>query len=143
MARPAFAAAQTRHCPHVTVYFMKQAFPILLALWICTSVHAAPYTCTFQTGEVVETQFPCDAARVARFEKRLIWLYPGVQQINNSPDYLMGLYVYAMSSCSGHFAVMTPESIGEGGEPFFPRKMLAAMVRAGREVMCPKPLPSE
>ena len=121
---------------------MKHVLSILLTLWVCASAQAAPYTCTFQTGEVVDAQFPCDAARVARFEKRFIALYPEVLEINSSPDYLMGLYVFAMSSCTGHFAAMTPEAIGEGGEPFFPRKMLTAMVRAGREVMCPQPFPS-
>ena len=118
---------------------MKKALSIFLVLWVCASAQASPYLCTFQTGEVVVVQFPCDAARVARFEKRLIALYPEVSEINSTHDYLMGLYLFSMSSCTGHFADMSPESIGESGEPFFPRKMMAAMVRAGREVMCPPP----
>jgi hypothetical protein len=118
---------------------MKKALSIFLILWVCASAQAAQHLCTFQTGEIVEVQFPCDAARVARFEKRLIALYPEVLEINSSHDYLMGLYIFAMSSCTGHFADMSPEAIGDSGEPFFPRKMMAAMVRAGREVMCPLP----
>jgi hypothetical protein len=74
-----------------------------------------------------------------RFTKRLLELYPQVREINTSPDYIMSLYVFAMSSCTGHFASMTPQEIGVNGEPFFPKEMLAAMVTAGREVMCPQP----
>ena len=44
---------------------------------------------------------------------------------------------FAMSSCTRQFAKMTPEEIGVNREPFFPREMLAAMVRVGREVICP------
>ena len=74
---------------------------------------------------------------VERFRKRLIEIYPEVRQINTSSDYIMSLYTFAMTSCTGHFTKMTPEEIGKNGEPFFPREMLAAMVTAGREVMCP------
>ena len=78
---------------------------------------------------------------VKRFEKRLLETYPEVRQINTSPDYIMGLYTFARAGCKGQFANMTPEEIGINGEPFFPKEMLAAMIRAGREVMCPGKLP--
>ena len=110
-----------------------------MLLAISPNTWAGPYQCTFQTGEIVETRFPCEPSMVARFTKRLIDLYPDVQQINTSPDYMMGLYTFAMSSCTGQFASMTPEEIGANGEPFFPKDMLAAMVTAGREEMCPGP----
>lgn len=74
---------------------------------------------------------------VERFGKRLIEIYPEVQKINTSPDYMMSLYSFSMTGCTGHFATMTPEEIGANGEPFFPKEMLAAMVKAGREVICP------
>ncbi len=99
-------------------------------------------TCVYETGAVVDVQFPCDAARVARFSKRLMALYPGVRDINTSPDYIMGLYGFAMAGCTGHFAQMTPEDIGVNGEPFFPKEMLAAMITVGREVNCPAQPPA-
>lgn len=117
---------------------MKQAFFLLLALAAGSGAQAGPYQCTFQTGAVVETAFPCTTAMVERFGERLTTLYPEIRQINTSPDYIMGLYTFAMTSCTGHFTTMTPEEIGKGGEPFFPADMLSAMVTAGREVICPE-----
>ena len=117
---------------------MTGALFLVLTLAFASSVRAEPYRCTFATGDVAETRFPCEPAMVDRFGKRLLELYPEVRQINTSADYIMGLYIYAMSSCTGHFAEMTPEEIGENGEPFFPREMLAAMIKAGREVICPR-----
>ena len=119
---------------------MADTLFLVLMLTFVNSVGAEPYQCVFETGAVTETRLPCEPAMVDRFGRRLLELYPGVRQINTSPDYIMGLYIYAMASCSGHFATMTPEEIGENGEPFFPREMLAAMVKAGREVICPRPL---
>ena len=116
---------------------MKHILFLLVAFGISLSAKAAPHQCTFQTGVVVETQFPCEPAMVKKFEKRLLETYPEVRQINTSPDYIMGLYTFAMAGCKGQFASMTPEEIGINGEPFFPKEMLAAMIRAGREVMCP------
>ena len=116
---------------------MRQALFFILTLAFSLGAEAQPYQCTFQSGAVVETQFPCDPARVESFGKRLFEIYPEVQQIDTSPDYIRGLYTFAMTSCTGHFAKMTPQEIGVNGEPFFPRDMLAAMVTAGREVMCP------
>ncbi|MEO6280307.1 hypothetical protein [Roseateles sp.] len=110
---------------------------LLLTLAAASGAQAQPYQCTFQTGEVTATEFPCEPAMVEKFAKLLIDSYPEVRKINTSPDYLMGLYVFAMAGCTGHFAKMTPEEIGVGGEPFFPREMLAAMIRSGRAVMCP------
>jgi hypothetical protein len=49
----------------------------------------------------------------------------------------MGLYTFAMAACSPKFSALTPEQIGEGSEPFFPRPMAAAMTQAAREVICP------
>jgi len=118
-------------------FVMGNALFLILLLTISQNTLAGQHQCTFQTGDVVETQFPCEPAMVKRFEKRLIELYPDVQQINTSSDYMMGLYTFAMSSCTGQFASMTPEEIGANGEPFFPKDMLAAMVTAGREEMCP------
>ena len=122
------------------VRLMADALVLLLMLTLVNSVGAEPYQCVFETGAVTETRLPCEPAMVDRFGTRLLELYPGVRQINTSPDYIIGLYIYAMASCSGHFATMTPEEIGENGEPFFPRKMLAAMIIAGREVICSRPL---
>ena len=110
---------------------------LLLALTASHSAQAQTYKCTFQTGEVAATQFPCEPPMVEKFGKLLLESYPAVREINTSPDYIMGLYMFAMEGCTAHFAKMTPEEIGLGGEPFFPREMLAAMVRAGRTVMCP------
>lgn len=115
---------------------MKHLLWLALAA-LTPGAQGAPYTCTFESGRVVEAALPCEPAMVRRFSKRLIELYPEVREINTSPDYLMGLYGFAMPSCTGHFASMTPQAIGEGSEPFFPAKMMAAMVQAGREVMCP------
>ena len=119
---------------------MADTLFLVLMLTFVNSVGAEPYQCVFETGAVTETRLPCEPAMVDRFGTRLLELYPEVQQINTSADYIMGLYVYAMAGCTGHFAAMTPEEIGENGEPFFPRKMLAAMIKAGREVICPGPL---
>lgn len=101
---------------------------------------ATSYPCTFDSGAVVKTPYPCDPAMVATFTSRLLELYPAVARINTDPDYMLGLYNFAMEGCRGQFATMTPEEIGLGGEPFFPKEMLAAMIRAGREVMCPDPV---
>jgi hypothetical protein len=101
---------------------------------------ATSYPCTFDSGAVVKTPYPCDPAMVAAFNRRLLELYPAVARINTDPDYMLGLYSFAMAGCRGQFATMTPEEIGLGGEPFFPKEMLAAMIRAGREVMCPEPV---
>lgn len=120
------------------VRLMADALFLVLMLTLVNSVRAEPYQCVFQTGAVTETRFPCEPAMVDRFGTRLLELYPEVQQINTSADYIMGLYVYAMAACSGHFAEMTPEEIGENGEPFFPKEMLAAMIKVGREVICPR-----
>jgi hypothetical protein len=98
----------------------------------------AQYKCTFQTGAVVDTQFPCEPAMVEGFGKRLLKLYPELRNINTDPDYIMGLYTFAMASCTGQFAKMTPEEIGANGEPFFPKEMGAAIAKAGREVLCPQ-----
>jgi hypothetical protein len=118
---------------------MKYALLFVLSLMVSHRARAEPYQCTFQTGKVVEARFPCDPVMVERFGKRLFEIYPEVRKINTSPDYIMSLYTFAMASCTGHFAKMTPEEIGVNGEPFFPREMLAAMVKAGREIMCPEP----
>lgn len=118
---------------------MQYVFVLALALAVAHGAGAAPHQCTFPNGDVVETQYSCEPAMVARFEKRLLEFYPEVRKINTSPDYILGLYTFAMAGCRGQFATMTPEEIGVNGEPFFPRAMLAAMVRAGREVMCPLP----
>lgn len=117
---------------------MKLLLVFLLTLVLSGTVAAAPYQCTYQSGDVAQTQFPCEPAMVERFGKRLVELYPQVRQINTSPDYIMGLYSFAMAGCTGHFATMTPQEIGKNGEPFFPADMLAAMITAGREVMCPE-----
>ena len=127
------APSSSAHCP------MKHALFFVLILALSHSAKAEPHQCTFETGAVVETEFPCEPARVERFGKRLIEIYPEVREINTSPDYIMGLYTFAMTSCTAQFAKMTPEEIGMNGEPFFPREMLAAMVKAGREVICPRP----
>ncbi len=111
----------------------------MLAFALSHGAAAAAFQCTFESGNVVETRYACEPAMVDRFGKRLLELYPPVLQINTSPDYIMGLYTFAMAGCSGHFATMTPQQIGEGGEPFFPRDMLAAMITAAREVICPEP----
>jgi hypothetical protein len=111
----------------------------VLAFALSHGAAAAAFQCTFESGNVVETRYACEPAMVDRFGKRLLELYPPVLQINTSPDYIMGLYTFAMAGCSGHFATMTPQQIGEGGEPFFPRDMLAAMITAAREVICPEP----
>ena len=118
---------------------MKYALFFVLTLLFSFGAGAEPYQCPLESSAAVETQFPCTPAKVARFGKRLIELYPEVQQISTSPDYISGLYAFAVTSCTGHFASMTPQEIGVNGEPFFPRDMLAAMVTAGREVMCPGP----
>ena len=117
---------------------MTDVLFLVLTLAVTSSVRAEPYQCVFQTGAIAETRFPCEPEMVDKFGTRLLELYPEVQQINTSADYIMGLYVYAMAGCSGHFAKMTPEEIGENGEPFFPKEMLAAMIKAGREVICPR-----
>jgi len=49
----------------------------------------------------------------------------------------MGLYVFSMRGCTGNFAEMTPEAIGENGAPFFPAEMLNAMISAGRDGVFP------
>lgn len=116
---------------------MADALFLVLMLTLVNNVMAEPYQCTFQSGAVAETRFPCEPGMVDRFGERLMAIYPEVRQIDTSPDYIMGLYTYAMAGCTGHFAKMTPEEIGENGEPFFPREMLAAMIKAGREVICP------
>jgi hypothetical protein len=116
---------------------MKHVLVFLVVLSVSHSAGAEPHKCTFQTGDIVETRFPCEPAMVERFGKRLLEIYPEVRQINTSPDYIMSLYTFAMAGCTGQFATMTPEEIGENGEPFFPREMLAAMIKAGREVICP------
>lgn len=116
---------------------MKNALLLALTLAACGSTAAGAYQCNFQSGEVVQTQLPCEPAMVERFGNRVKELYPEVQQINTSPDYMMGLYTFAMNSCLEHFAMMTPAGIGANGEPFFPKKMRAAMVTAGREIICP------
>ena len=116
---------------------LEAVLSLLLTLTTSHSAQAQIYKCTFQTGEVAETQFPCEPAMVEKFGKLLLESYPEVREINTSPDYIMGLYIFAMAGCTDPFAKMMPEEIGLGGEPFFPRKMLAAMVRAGRAVMCP------
>jgi hypothetical protein len=118
---------------------MKRTLLLALTLALSHSAGAEPYKCIFQTGAVVETQFPCEPAMVEQFGKRLIETYPEVQQINTSPDYIMSLYTFSMAGCTGQFAQMTPEAIGENGEPFFPKEMLAAMIRVGREIICPGP----
>lgn len=75
---------------------------------------------------------------VERFGLRLMEIYPEVRRINTSHDYIMGLYIFAMGACTVHFAKMSPEEIGQSGEPFFPRAMGAAIAQAGREVICPE-----
>lgn len=97
---------------------------VVLSLTVVNDARAESYQCTFQTGAVAETRFPCTPEMVDRFGKRLVAICPEVRQIDTSPDYIMGLYTYAMAGCSGHFAKMTPEEIGESGEPFFPTEML-------------------
>lgn len=113
---------------------------LAIAVLTATSAYAAEasHQCTFLTGAVVTTRFPCEQAMVNRFGDRLLELYPAVRQIDTSPDYIMGLYTFAMGSCSRRFAEMTPEQIGEGGAPFFPKEMGAAIATAGREVICPE-----
>lgn len=133
--QPGGAAPASELCRDARL--VTHAILFMLALAVSGNAAAVTYSCTFQTGAVVQTQFPCEPAMVDRFGKRLVEIYPKVEQINTSPDYLMGLYTFAMTSCTGQFARMTPEEIGVNGEPFFPRDMLAAMVRAGREVICP------
>ena len=118
---------------------MKHALLFLLTLAISHNADAKPNKCTFETGDVVETQFACEPVMVQRFGKRLLEIYPEVRQINTSPDYIMGLYIFAMTGCTGQFAKMTPEEIGKHGEPFFPKEMLTAMIKAGREIFCPGP----
>lgn len=110
---------------------------LLLTLAASHSAQAQTYKCTFQTGEVAQTQFPCEPAMVEKFGELLIEAYPEVREINTSPDYIMGLYMFAMAGCTVPFAKMTPEEIGLSGEPFFPREMLAAMVKSARAVICP------
>ncbi|MBY0439107.1 MAG: hypothetical protein K2W80_13030 [Burkholderiales bacterium] len=117
------------------------AFSLALALpALAASPESVSYPCTFGSGAVVKTPYPCEPAMVAAFTSRLLELYPAVARINTDPDYMLGLYSFAMAGCRGQFATMTPEAIGLGGEPFFPKEMLAAMIRAGREVMCPEPV---
>lgn len=118
---------------------MKPALLVLLTLAISHNAHAEPHKCTFKTGDVVEARFPCEPVMVEKFGKRLLEIYPELRQINTGPDYIMGLYVFAMTGCTGQFAKMTPEEIGRNGEPFFPKEMLAAMIKVGREVICPGP----
>ncbi len=118
---------------------MKTVLFIALALAFAQGAQAESYQCKLQSGDVVAAQFPCEPAMLERFTKSLLALYPQVREINTSPDYIMNLYIFSMTSCTGHFAKMTPEEIGVNGEPFFPKEMLAAMVKAGREVMCPVP----
>lgn len=111
---------------------------ILLAASLCSASAFAPdHRCVFESGTSVETEFPCTPAMVEQFSKRVIDLYPGLHQINTSPDYLMNLYVFAMAGCIGRFASLSPEQIGEASEPFFPKEMAAAMARVAREVICP------
>jgi hypothetical protein len=74
---------------------------------------------------------------VEKFARRLVEPYPEIREIDTSPDCIAGLYTFAMAGCSGQFATMAPEEIGESGEPFFPREVLAAMIRAGRGAICP------
>jgi hypothetical protein len=116
---------------------MKHLLLLVYTLAIPLSAAAEPHKCTFQNGAVVETQFPCEPSTVDKFTKRLLEIYPEVRQINTSPDYIMGLYTFAMGACTRQFASMTPEEIGESGEPFFPKEMGAAIAKAGREVICP------
>jgi hypothetical protein len=120
---------------------MKPTPLLTLALTLAMShtVQAQPYQCTFQSGAVAQTRFPCEPAMVEKFGKRLLQLYPEVEKINTSPDYIMNLYTFAMTSCTGQFATMTPDEIGKNSEPFFPKEMMAAMVKAGREILCPEP----
>jgi len=118
---------------------MNRILPLVLALAIPFKLAAAEHQCRFQSGDVVETRFPCEPAMVEVFGKRLLELYPEIRQINTSPDYIMGLYTFAMGSCVGQFAEMTADEIGAGGEPFFPKEMGAAIATAGREVICPGP----
>jgi hypothetical protein len=118
---------------------MNHFLPLLLTLAIPLHSAAAEHQCTFQSGARVEARFPCEPAMVEAFGKRLLEIYPEVRQINTSPDYIMGLYTFAMGSCTGQFAKMTTEEIGANGEPFFPRETGAAIAKAGREVICPGP----
>ncbi|OYU46710.1 MAG: hypothetical protein CFE44_00710 [Burkholderiales bacterium PBB4] len=136
---PGWATAQTRASLPAKLSGMntRMLLPALIALAFCCQSWAAPHVCKYENGDTVEVQFPCDAVRVAGFRKRLLELYPEVADISTSPDYITGLFVFSMASCTGHFADMSPQAIGEGGEPFFPSKMLEAMVRAGREQLCP------
>jgi hypothetical protein len=117
---------------------MKTVLFAALALLFAQGAQAEAYQCKFQSGAVVEARFPCEPAMLERFTKRLLELHPQVREINTSPDYIMNLYIFAMTSCTGQFARMTPEEIGVNSEPFFPKEMMAAMVKAGREVMCPQ-----
>ena len=112
--------------------------PTLLCLSLqLASGAVSAHECVFNSGLVYETEYPCTPALVERFSQRLLALYPEIRTINTSPDYLMGLYTFAMTACNPKFAAVTPEQIGEGSEPFFPRAMAAAMAKAAREVICP------
>jgi hypothetical protein len=114
------------------------SLPFALALPLgCAAVET--YRCAFESGAVVETAYPCTPVLVEKFSKRFIALYPEVTTINTSPDYLMGLYTFAITACTPKFAGMSPEQLGVGSEPFFPKAMTVAMVRAAREVVCPPP----
>ncbi len=111
---------------------MKHLLPLVLALAVPLSTAAEPHKCTFQNGAVVETQFPCEPAMVEKFGKRLLEIYPEVRQINTSPDYIMGLYTFAMGACTVKFAKMTPEESERAANPSFQGNGAAIAKTAGK-----------
>jgi hypothetical protein len=62
-------------------FSLAPALPALAA-----SPADASYPCTFASGAVVKTPYPCEPAMVAAFNSRLLELYPAVARINTDPD---------------------------------------------------------
>jgi hypothetical protein len=99
---------------------------------------AQPYKCVFDNGSVVETKFPCDAATVDNFAHRLAQLLPDPREMPLGSDGIKNAHVMAIGGCDERTRGMTPEELGNAGEPFLPREQTAAMVQAARELFCPE-----
>jgi hypothetical protein len=102
--------------------------------------HAATrsFKCRSSSGKEYDSSFPCDAKTIRQFGRRLGELLPSLQPELKKPEALEGIYHFATSACEPHFRAVSPEEMGERGEPFFPREMGAAMAKAAREIVCPK-----
>lgn len=75
---------------------MKLVFILVSVIGFVPFALAQRYCCEFSDGGFVETQFCCDSKMIQTFSKRLVQLYPEVQQLNRTQDFMKNLYVMAL-----------------------------------------------